>query len=281
MDEITMEFTSEEEVIAEQPAPEEKPQRPRPQRRRPSKQQVFKERMLPMIILATAGVLIVTFIIGSIVRASQKRKIEMEASIAASESVAAEEARIKAEVESILTDAANMAAAYNFEGAIARINEFSGNIGAFPQLQDAKVEYEYGLSTMTPWEDHNAIINLSFQTLIADPERAYANPEYGTSLEKNFITVTEFQKILEQLYENDYILVSPKDFVDTSDPSNYKYKELLLPEGKKPVMITETMVNYFDYMIDLNDDDIPDYSGFANKLVLDKAALAKIEEVFA
>ena len=271
MDEITMEFTSEEEVIAEQPAPEEKPQRPRPQRRRPSKQQVFKERMLPMIILATASVLIVTFIIGSIVRASQKRKIEMEACIAAAESVAAEEARIKADVESILTDAANMAAAYNFEGAIARINEFSGNIGAFPQLQDAKVEYEYGLSTMTPWEDHNAIINLSFQTLIADPERAYADPEYGTSLEKNFITVTEFQKILEQLYENDYILVSPKDFVDTSDPSNYKYKELLLPEGKKPVVLTQTNVNYNLYLVDSDGDLMADQggSGIASRLVLD------------
>ena len=176
-EEITMEYNPEEEVIAEQPAPVEKPQRPRPQRRRPSKQQIFKEQMLPLIILAIAGVLIVTFIIGSIVRASQKRKVEAEASIAASESVAAEEARIKAEVESILTDAANMAAAYNYEGAIARINEFSGNIGAFPQLQDAKVEYEYILSTLVPWEDHNAIINLSFQTLIADSERAYANSE--------------------------------------------------------------------------------------------------------
>ena len=234
VEDILKEFAPPEEIIAERPVTEAPPKPHNPRRRRPTKQQIFKERMLPLIILAVSAVLIVTFIAGSIVRATQKRKIETEASIAASESIAAEEARLNAEVEAIMEDAKLMAAGYDFEGAIQRINGFSGNIGAYPQLQDAKVEYEYQKSTLVSWSDHNAIINLSFQTLVVDPERAYADDDYGSSLRQNFVTVSEFQKILEQLYANGYVLVTPKDFVDDSNSATLRYKELLLPEGRSP-----------------------------------------------
>lgn len=275
-EDIVREETVQEEVIAERPVSDMPKQRPRTARRRPTKQQIFKERTLPMIIVLVAAVLIVTFVAGSFVRASQKRKIETEASKAASEAAAAEEDRINAELNAILTDAQQLAAGYDYDAAIARINEFSGNIGAYPQLQDAKVEYEYGRSAMVPWEDHNAIINLSFQTLIVDAERAYADPNYGNSLRKNFITVDEFQRILEQLYANDYILVSPKDFVDTSDGSAYKYKELLLPEGKKPVVLTQTNVNYNLYLVDSDGDLMADQGGcgIASRLVMDGKKVA-------
>ena len=276
MDEITNELTPIEEVvnneIMEEPPVTDKPKQPqRTARRRPTKQQIFKERTLPMIIVLVAIVLIVTFIAGSFVRASQKRKIEADASIAASESIAEEEARITAELNAIMNEAQQLAARYDYDAAIARINEFSGNIGAYPQLQDAKVEYEYCKSTMVPWEDHNAIINLSFQTLIVDSQRAYADSEYGTSLRKNFITTDEFQRILEQLYANDYILVSPKDFVDTENSAGYKYKELLLPEGKKPIVLTQTNVNYNLYLVDSDGDLMADQGGkgIASRLVMD------------
>ena len=103
-------------------------QRSRGERRRKTKQELFKENTLPLIILGIAGVLILTFIIGSIVRGVQRRKIETEASIAASESIAEEEARLSAEVTSILTEAEALAAKYDYDGAIALIDGFSGNI---------------------------------------------------------------------------------------------------------------------------------------------------------
>ena len=94
--------------------------------------------------------------------------------------------------------------------------------------------------------------------LIQDPIRAFADSELGGMYNRNFVTVEEFSKILDQLYGNGYILVDFKHFVasaeDLTGSMNYSYNPILLPEGKKPVMITETMVNYYDYMVDGNKD---------------------------
>ena len=247
----------------------------RPQRRpRMSKQDMFKQSTLPVIIVGVALLLILVFIIGSITRAVQKNKIEKEASIAVSESIAEEQARLEAEMNSILENADRMAAGYDFDGAVALIDTFSGNIGGYPKLQDARARYEYSKEALVPWEDPNTIINLSFQTLIADTERAYSNEEYGSSLKKNFISVTEFQKVLERLYENNYVLVGLDDFIESgteeSGVSYYTYKPLYLPEGKKPVVLTQTNVNYNLYLVDSDDDMIADKGGvgIASKMVL-------------
>ena len=65
------------------------------------------------------------------------------------------------------------------------------------------------------------------------------------------------------------------DFVSVgqtvSGTDQYEAKSIFLPQGKKPVMLTETMVNYFEYMVDSNKDGVADAggAGFAHKLVLD------------
>jgi len=129
-------------------APKTPSERPRPTRRRKTKMEIFKETTLPLIIIGVAALFILTFIIGSIVRGTQKRKIEEAASIAASESVAAEEAQLSAEVNDILVNAEALAAGYDYDGAIALIDGFSGNIGAYPELQDARVRYEFNKGSL-------------------------------------------------------------------------------------------------------------------------------------
>ena len=61
----------------------------------------------------------------------------------------------------------------------------------------------------------------------------------------------------------------------------YASKSLMLPDGKKPIMITETMVNYFNYMVDGNGDGTPDKdgAGFASRLVVDDNGDIKAEMV--
>jgi len=258
-------------------APETKPEgapTPRSRRRPKSKAEIFKESTLPLIILAVAALLIVVFIIGSITRAVQKKHIDRDASIAVSESVSIEEARLNAEAEEILADAERLAAGYAFEEAIARINSFSGNIGGYPELQDAMSRYEYGKQSLVLWEDPTNIINLSFHMLVADPERAYNHPDWGSAMLRNYITTNEFRNILQRLYENDYILVSLDDFVTASTNEagmvTYAYKELYLPKGKKPLMLTQTNVNYNTYLVDSDGDLVADRNGvgIASRLVV-------------
>lgn len=245
-----------------------------PRRKKKSQMQIFKESYLPLIIAAVAVLLIVVFIIGSVVRAVKKHNVEKEASIAASSSLAAEQAALEAEAQQLLSIAAQQAAGYDYAGAIATIDSFSGDIAAYEELMTKRAEYTESQRTMTAWTDPSDVTNLSFHPLVADPARAYADEEWSGSYEENFVTVTEFQNILQQLYDNGYMLVSLDDFVTTTTLENgtvtYEAKTLYLPTGKKPLMITQTHCNYYTYMVDSDDDGVADAggAGFASKLVV-------------
>ena len=102
MDELTIDVADEgtEVVMKEMP-----PVPPRRQRRKRTKFEIFKEAYLPFVIVALAAILVITFVIGSVSRAVEKNKLEKEASIAASESIALEEAQLQAEATRLLASA--------------------------------------------------------------------------------------------------------------------------------------------------------------------------------
>lgn len=244
-----------------------------PRRKKRTKMQVFKESYLPVLIAGVALILIVIFIIGSIVRAVQKNRYEKEVSYSASMSIAAEEERLKQEVQDLITHADILASDYDYQAAIGVINSFSGDLAKYPVLNNKILEYEAAEKSLVAWEDPNQIPNLSFQLLVADSDRGFSHDTYGYSINRNFITTTEFSKILLQLYENGYILVDLDDFVVTETAldgtTTYKAKPLYLPKGKKPIMLTQTNVNYNYYLIDSDGDKIPDANGtgIASKLL--------------
>lgn len=237
-----------------------------PRRRKRTKLQIFKEVYLPAIIAGIALVLILIFIIGSIVRAVQNNRLQ--AQLAREESIALEQqAQAHAqEAEYLLAQSSQMAAQCDYDTAIALINSFSGNLADYPSLTQALEQYENTKASLVLWNDPNQVLNLSFQPLIADSQRAFSDSTYGTSYNRNYVTTGEFRKILQQLYENGYILVRLSDITTENGP-----KDLYLPNGKKPLILTETHVNYNTYMIDGDGDKLPDKDGdgFASKLILD------------
>ncbi len=252
------------------------PIRPVNPRRKPrSKVQIFKEAYLPVIIAGVALLLIIIFIIGSITRSVQKKNAEQEASIAASISDAAAEAEMARIADSMIANADQLAAVYDYQGAIDLLNTFPGDFSKYPAVLDKIIFYENALDSMVAWDDLSKVVNLSFQLLIADPARAFSDSDYGTSFNRNFVTTEEFANILQQLYSNNYILVNLDDVITTETLTNgqvvYRAKTLYLPSGKKPLMLTQTNVNYNYYLIDSDGDKVADAggSGFASKLVWD------------
>lgn len=251
-----------------------------PRRKKRTQMQIFKETYLPVIIAGIAIILIIVFIIGSITRAVQKNKAEEAASIAASSSVAAEEARLEQAANNLIAQANSMMAGYDYDGAIALLNSFEGDISKFPAVNDKILECEAAQKTLVAWSDPNQIPNLSFQLLVADPARGFNHETYGYSINRNFITTEEFSKILQQLYDNGYILVDFDDFIITETAADgtavYKIKPLMLPNGKKPIMLTQTNVNYNYYLIDGDGDKIPDANstGIASKLLWDGSSFS-------
>lgn len=238
-----------------------------PRRRPRSKAQIFKEAYLPVIIAGIALLLILIFIIGSIVRAVQRNKYERDVNEAISASVAAEQDRLAREAEELLIIAGGFAEQFDYIAAVDALESYSGDIAQHDILSAKLAEYTAAKESMVLWNDPNQVLNLSFQMLVSDPDRAFKDATYGSSYNQNFITVAEFSAILPQLYENGYILIRMSDITDGNT-----VKELYLPNGKKPLIITQTQVNYNTYMIDSDGDKLPDKGGdgFASKLIVDE-----------
>lgn len=249
-----------------------------PRRRRRSRMDIFKESYLPVIIAGFTLVFVLVTIIGSAVQNSERKRMQEEAEIEASIAAQEEEKRLNEESARLLQQAAEYAATHNYDHAIQSLRSFSGNIEDFPQLSAALQQYTDIKSNMVLWDDPSKVLNLSFQLLIADPIRAFADENYGRAYNRNFVTTEEFRLILDQLYRNGYVLVSLNDIVTTTETENgieYAAKELYLPAGKKPLILTQTHVNYNIFMTDGDGDKLPDKdgAGFASKLVTENGKL--------
>ena len=252
-------------------------------RRKPSRQQIFKEFYLPSIILGLSVVLILSFLIGSLSNAIdnvQAKRLE-EQQKAQQESLAAEQ--MASEGVKLLETAERLAQGYDYDEAITVLDSYMGEMSQ--EMTAKRAEYINAKSSLVQHQDPTLIPNLSFHVLTADMGRAVASEEYGGSYNRNFVSTAEFEKILNQLYMNNYVLVDFDSFVSSNSMNGtsnvYIADSIWLPEGKKPVMITETMVNYFGYMIDGNEDGTPDSGGggFASRLVVDDNGDIKAEYV--
>lgn len=247
-----------------------------PRRRKRTKAQIFKETYLPAIIAGCAVILCMVFVITSLVRSAAEKKAQEEAYNA---SVAAAQAQKEAwdkEALQLLEISQQFADQYEYDKAITVIDTFTGDLADYPELLQKRSDYVQTKSQLVLWDDPSKVVNLSFQILIADPSRAYKNHAYGSSYNRNFVTIEEFTKILEQLYANGYVLVNMDDVVKAEENEDgqtvLSANSLYLPAGKKPLILTQTQVNYYTYMTDSDGDKLPDGggAGFASKLIFDE-----------
>lgn len=219
-----------------------KPLVPKPKRRK-SKQQIFKEKYLPFIILGAAGLLCLSFIFGSV---SLRR--EKEAEQAKQERITQ---LLREEADGLKSRAAAMAAEYDYENAMKTLASYSGGLANHKELLELYNGYKAALSQLVVWDDLSEIPNLSFRTLVADLQKAAADPDRGSRYKKNYITTDEFSRILNQLYENGYVLVSPYDFAVPATNAEggvaVNRTSIRLPEGRKPIILTQEGVNYYSH----------------------------------
>jgi len=105
--------------------------------------------------------------------------------------------------------------------------------------------------------------HLFFHSLIAYTDLAFDNDGQANGYNYWMTTVSEFEKMLPQLLERGYILYDITELIeeDPNNPAQIKKKDIYLPEGRIPLVISIDDVNYYEYM--KND-------GFATKLVIDE-----------
>lgn len=247
-------------------------QRPaEPRRRKLTPQEIFKRRQLPMIIIGVALVLVIIIIAGAIARGIQRKEVATNESLAAM----AENAKRTEEAELLALDAADLVANYDYDGAIALIDAFTGDLSQFPKLAELRASYVSEKENLVTWNDPSTIPNFAFNMLIEDAGRAYNDDQYASSFKRNYVTTTEFSYILEQLYNNGCVLVSLDDIYDATTNDNgsltYTVKDLLLPAGKTPILMTQTNACYDLYLVDGDGDGFADKGGcgFAHRLILE------------
>lgn len=265
------------------PEPPADPSNPR-RRRKKSPAQIFKEVYLPPLIACVCLILVLSFAIGAVSNGIKKMKTDSEreqsqlaSSLDAQQLAEQRKVQVMAEAEALVQN-------YNYNAAINLLDTL--NLSEDPEVQAKRSEYINAQSQLVEYKDFSLIPNLGFHVLIEDMSRAVADKDLGGKYNQNFVSTSEFRKILEQLYNNNYVLVDYDSFIGAQqDPSGttvFNTTSIWLPAGKKPVMITETMVNYFHYMI--SDTDLGEANakgdGFASKLVLQNGEI-KAEYVTA
>lgn len=106
------------------------------------------------------------------------------------------------------------------------------------QPEEGQMEHEPEQPKLV--EYNGDIYHIFFHCLIAFPEIAYSQGVNG-ALDTDCVTVTEFKRCLEELYKNNYILVdinSTFEVVEENGKKVVKDKKLMLPEGKKPLVMS-------------------------------------------
>lgn len=246
------------------------------------KKRIFKEVYLPAIIAGAGLFLILSFIVGSVSNAITVKKNQDTAAKAEAQVQANAASVAETEYKKVVAEAETMAVSYDYDKAIELLEGYANTPGAekfAQQISSKRAELLNERDQLLEWKDVSGIPNLSFHVLMADASRACNKDVSGAELaglyNKNFVSVEEFSRILNQLYASNYVLVDFNSFISSTTGmdgnESFFTKSLFLPKGKRPVMISETMVNYFEYMVDPDHDGKPDSAGhgFANKLVVD------------
>ena len=115
------------------------------------------------------------------------------------------------------------------------------------------------------WGPDQVVEHLFFHPIIAYPEYAFSGAVSATDqkgLDDWMVTVDEYNKILQNVYDKGYILVAMEDvWSEVTDESGTHMvrNTLMLPEGKKPLVISFDDVNYYQYMLE---------EGFTSKLLV-------------
>lgn len=178
------------------------------------------------------------------------------------------EQEIKAkEQQACLENARRLATGYDYDAAIQLLTEREDykEVEAF---QAAVVEFESAKAECVPFGAYTSSAEVShifFHSLIADTTKAFDNDYDANGYNYYMTTISEFKEMMQQMYDQGYVLVSIHDVADAAEQEDgtVKYQDgaILLPPDKKPFVLSQDDVNYYDYM---------DGDGFASRMVVDK-----------
>lgn len=170
------------------------------------------------------------------------------------------------EEERLLLQAEKLAAGYDYDGAIETLKG-SGAYAGSTAMQEAAAGYGSSRDACVEYQPED-VTHVFFHTLIVDPKKAFDGDSKEAGYNQVMTTVSEFNKMMQSMYEKGYVIVSLHDMCEVHEDGTVTKKTIRLPAGKKPFVISQDDVSYYHYM---------DGDGFASRLVLDENGDVKCE----
>ena len=178
-------------------------------------------------------------------------------------------------ISDLITKADKLALGYDYDGAIDLIKSFGANYKDYDKLTNAIAGYDTTKQTLDPlgaYDSVDQINHIFFHSLIADTKKAFDGDYEANGYNYYMTTISEFKAMMQQMYDDGYVLVSIHDVAKKVKGEDGKTKfepgNIMLPPDKKPFVLSQDDVNYYEYM---NDD------GFASRIVIDESGRPSTE----
>lgn len=177
-------------------------------------------------------------------------------------------AEVEEDVSGYLERAARLAASYDYTKALAELAKIDESYQDDDRVITAKIEYQRLQNLMVPYNDE--IPHLSVKSLVVDPALAFDGDDMSYYYNNWMLTVDEFKKILQALYDNNYVMMDIRDVVvdieNEDGTTSFAVNMPEVPKDKKPFIFSFTEANYYAHT---------DGNGFSDAMVLDENGMVK------
>ena len=133
-----------------------------------------------------------------------------------------------------LMDRANfIAAGYDYEKAIAMLEE-SPYFATVSQMAELVAQYRELDSQLVVYDKPHTVTHVFFHSLIVDTDRAFDGDSDSGGYNMYMTTVDEFIAMMESMYERGFVLITPYDLayeVTDETGTHFTYGQIRLPEG--------------------------------------------------
>lgn len=192
-----------------------------------------------------------------------------EAEAEAQTAAAAVAVQAEAEREKkVLSQAHFYAVQYDYDSAISLLQSDEAYADS-EQMQQAAAEYQETKESCVAWSPQQ-VTHVFYHSLIVDPSKAFDGDYKADGYNQMMTTMKEFNQITQTMYDRGYVMVSIYDLAQMDENGVMTAKEILLPEGKTPFVLSQDDLCYYHCQ---------DGDGFASKLVLDAEGKVRCEYV--
>ncbi len=179
-----------------------------------------------------------------------------------------EQKETEKKISDLIAEADKLALGYDYDKAIDLIKSFGKNYTDYEVLIKAVAGYEATKQTLDPlgaYDSVDEINHIFFHTLVADPKKAFDGDSKSNGYNYYMTTIDEFKAMMQQMYDKGYVIVSIHDVAKKVKGEDGKTKyvtgNIMLPPDKKPFVISQDDVCYYNYMTG---------DGFATRIVIDE-----------